>query len=134
MDSSEQRMAAGTGPDLAFTSLFATRYSLRDQDVSRRREVGRRAQRRAVDRVRGWVTDPIRIAGASPREGRNASAVATPPPMATRGSANSFRRRLIGQPGISPPYAIPSLLAVKIGAGDGIRTHDPNLGKVVLYP
>jgi hypothetical protein len=22
----------------------------------------------------------------------------------------------------------------KIGAGDGIRTHDPNLGKVVLYP
>jgi hypothetical protein len=21
----------------------------------------------------------------------------------------------------------------KIGAGDGIRTHDPNLGKVVLY-
>ena len=20
------------------------------------------------------------------------------------------------------------------GAGDGIRTHDPNLGKVVLYP
>ncbi len=23
---------------------------------------------------------------------------------------------------------------VVIGAGDGIRTHDPNLGKVVLYP
>ena len=22
----------------------------------------------------------------------------------------------------------------RIGAGDGIRTHDPNLGKVVLYP
>jgi hypothetical protein len=22
----------------------------------------------------------------------------------------------------------------EIGAGDGIRTHDPNLGKVVLYP
>ncbi len=22
----------------------------------------------------------------------------------------------------------------KTGAGDGIRTHDPNLGKVVLYP
>ena len=22
----------------------------------------------------------------------------------------------------------------QIGAGDGIRTHDPNLGKVVLYP
>jgi hypothetical protein len=21
-----------------------------------------------------------------------------------------------------------------IGAGDGIRTHDPNLGKVMLYP
>ena len=23
---------------------------------------------------------------------------------------------------------------IYIGAGDGIRTHDPNLGKVVLYP
>lgn len=26
------------------------------------------------------------------------------------------------------------LLYLIIGAGDGIRTHDPNLGKVVLYP
>ena len=25
-------------------------------------------------------------------------------------------------------------IALKTGAGDGIRTHDPNLGKVVLYP
>jgi hypothetical protein len=25
-------------------------------------------------------------------------------------------------------------MSKKIGAGDGIRTHDPNLGKVVLYP
>lgn len=25
-------------------------------------------------------------------------------------------------------------LTDKFGAGDGIRTHDPNLGKVVLYP
>lgn len=25
-------------------------------------------------------------------------------------------------------------LKQKNGAGDGIRTHDPNLGKVVLYP
>ncbi len=23
---------------------------------------------------------------------------------------------------------------IEFGAGDGIRTHDPNLGKVVLYP
>ena len=27
-----------------------------------------------------------------------------------------------------------TLLLGKTGAGDGIRTHDPNLGKVVLYP
>jgi hypothetical protein len=26
------------------------------------------------------------------------------------------------------------LLNLDFGAGDGIRTHDPNLGKVVLYP
>jgi hypothetical protein len=25
-------------------------------------------------------------------------------------------------------------LSAEFGAGDGIRTHDPNLGKVVLYP
>ena len=25
-------------------------------------------------------------------------------------------------------------LSGETGAGDGIRTHDPNLGKVVLYP
>lgn len=27
-----------------------------------------------------------------------------------------------------------SLENIKIGAGEGIRTLDPNLGKVVLYP
>jgi hypothetical protein len=26
------------------------------------------------------------------------------------------------------------LFVGETGAGDGIRTHDPNLGKVVLYP
>lgn len=26
------------------------------------------------------------------------------------------------------------IFLIKSGAGDGIRTHDPNLGKVVLYP
>ncbi len=30
--------------------------------------------------------------------------------------------------------ASPGKAAVKNGAGDEIRTHDPNLGKVVLYP
>gem|GEM_PF-3528428 len=34
--------------------------------------------------------------------------------------------------GVSPAYL--SKFKEKIGAGDGIRTHDPNLGKVVLYP
>jgi hypothetical protein len=32
------------------------------------------------------------------------------------------------------PVITLSLNVLKIGAGDGIRTHDPNLGKVVLYP
>jgi hypothetical protein len=33
-----------------------------------------------------------------------------------------------------PPYLNTPILLKKSGAGDGIRTHDPNLGKVVLYP
>ena len=36
-----------------------------------------------------------------------------------------------------PPNGGPSeviLISIKIGAGEGIRTLDPDLGKVVLYP
>ena len=33
----------------------------------------------------------------------------------------------------SEKYAGMAIEAI-FGAGDGIRTHDPNLGKVVLYP
>ena len=33
-----------------------------------------------------------------------------------------------------PANVLSGYLCEKIGAGDGIRTHDPNLGKVVLYP
>ncbi len=29
---------------------------------------------------------------------------------------------------------LPTQIVENIGAGDEIRTHDPNLGKVVLYP
>jgi hypothetical protein len=29
---------------------------------------------------------------------------------------------------------VPGLAALNAGAGEGIRTLDPNLGKVVLYP
>ncbi len=34
---------------------------------------------------------------------------------------------------ITPRLPVPDFF-VKIGAGEGIRTLDPNLGKVVLYP
>jgi hypothetical protein len=33
-----------------------------------------------------------------------------------------------------PSFSIPISLVERIGAGEGIRTLDPNLGKVVLYP
>ncbi len=33
-----------------------------------------------------------------------------------------------------PPVKIRHFDGKYIGAGDEIRTHDPNLGKVVLYP
>ncbi len=32
------------------------------------------------------------------------------------------------------PAMTKKLQPKKFGAGDGIRTHDPDLGKVVLYP
>ena len=32
------------------------------------------------------------------------------------------------------PFSIKVLQTLKIGAGEGIRTLDPNLGKVMLYP
>ena len=41
-------------------------------------------------------------------------------------------------PAVSPACGgeapAPALKGAGDGAGDGIRTHDPNLGKVVLYP
>jgi hypothetical protein len=40
-------------------------------------------------------------------------------------------------PKITTAFSRFGLLHISIlifGAGDGIRTHDPNLGKVVLYP
>ncbi len=43
------------------------------------------------------------------------------------------RRRLIVQEKVRKRKKAPEG-AFFDGAGDGIRTHDPNLGKVVLYP
>src|SRR5215211_5961897 len=106
------------------------------QEARRRREDGRRDQRRAAARACARALPcATKIAGASGRTGRNASAVAAAPPIATRGSANSLSRRLIGQRGIAASEDLGSgSSSDETGAGDGIRTHDPNLGKVVLYP
>jgi hypothetical protein len=40
----------------------------------------------------------------------------------------------VDEPFFKGPLFQPIDLTWKFGAGDGIRTHDPNLGKVVLYP
>ena len=45
------------------------------------------------------------------------------PDMHTNGCANAQK-----------PRKTAALRILDSGAGDGIRTHDPNLGKVVLYP
>jgi hypothetical protein len=37
------------------------------------------------------------------------------------------------RPGSTPAFSHTIMIGVS-GAGDGIRTHDPNLGKVMLYP
>ena len=39
-----------------------------------------------------------------------------------------------GQTHVWPLDRNPFLKKEDFGAGDGIRTHDPNLGKVMLYP
>ncbi len=41
--------------------------------------------------------------------------------------------RLCSTPELRPHHIFTSS-SPDSGAGDGIRTHDPNLGKVVLYP
>ena|GEM_PF-3524054 len=40
----------------------------------------------------------------------------------------------IALPKKQKPRRTAAFVYLEFGAGDGIRTHDPNLGKVVLYP
>ena len=55
--------------------------------------------------------------------------------FAFRDGATAMRRadqaQIVQRPKTKRP---PRGTAVLIGAGDEIRTHDPNLGKVMLYP
>jgi hypothetical protein len=57
-------------------------------------------------------------------------AAATLPTASERPRANSIGRSAAIEPRSNGASKIPK----KSGAGEGIRTLDPNLGKVVLYP
>jgi hypothetical protein len=62
--------------------------------------------------------------------GKNASATAVVPPICSRGSCVGLAKTLMGRRDMARPISITE----QNGAGEGIRTLDPNLGKVVLYP
>ena len=55
-------------------------------------------------------------------------------PNGTTDSNDPSRNVPEKQKGPRGPLCLKALPALVIGAGDGIRTHDPNLGKVMLYP
>jgi hypothetical protein len=47
---------------------------------------------------------------------------------------NPFGPRLLPMSEVQSVTHVSGSDTLCFGAGDGIRTHDPNLGKVVLYP
>ena len=51
----------------------------------------------------------------------------------TRTAREQITRTFCGQRSLTSVALLNQLIG-RVGAGDGIRTHDPNLGKVVLYP
>jgi hypothetical protein len=69
----------------------------------------------------------------SPVDGKKAAATRVAPPTSYRGCFMTLSNWLMRQRGMT---VVPTKTAnPKIfGAGEGIRTLDPNLGKVVLYP
>ncbi len=99
------------------------------QDANRRAGIARPSSRRAA-----FKRDPspgIRI-GRPSLLGRKTAAARQIPVGSRAGPRNSSRKmldRLIGIDDLPVPGQ-PS----ENGAGEGIRTLDPNLGKVVLYP
>ena len=62
-------------------------------------------------------------------------------PALNIGGCLVYRHGRAGQAAVRAGHPVPGLVSIfrfglwrKTGAGEGIRTLDPNLGKVVLYP
>ena len=89
----------------------------------------------------GWDMPPTEPAGRAERREMTVSPVPNAAGRIPQHDAGCFPgaspgpTRWAGKQKTAPKDRFNSLISLrKSGAGDGIRTHDPNLGKVVLYP
>ena len=89
----------------------------------------------------GWDIPPTGSAGRAERHETTVSSVPNAAGRIPRHDAGCFPgaspapARWAGKQKTAPKDRFNTLISLrKFGAGDGIRTHDPNLGKVVLYP
>jgi O-acetylserine/cysteine efflux transporter len=77
----------------------------------------------------GWITrSPTPLNRRAPHRHR------TNPHMGFRPCATAMLSSRSMSPSRQGRFTVKPFIVRKFGAGDGIRTHDPNLGKVVLYP
>jgi hypothetical protein len=89
----------------------------------------------------GWKIPPLQPAGRAERHEMTVSPVPNAAGLIPRHDPACFpgaspaSTQWAGKQKTAPKDRLNSLISLrKSGAGDGIRTHDPNLGKVVLYP
>jgi hypothetical protein len=89
----------------------------------------------------GWDVPRTEPAGRAERHEMTVSPVPNAAGLIPRHDAGCFPSaspaptRWAGKQKTAPKDRLNMLIFLrKSGAGDGIRTHDPNLGKVVLYP
>ena len=81
-----------------------------------------------VERSIAWLNRCRRLAKDWQNLNRNALG------FLKRASIRLMLRKLCSPSGSLRTDSKAEICLGKIGAGDEIRTHDPNLGKVVLYP
>ena len=94
-----------------------------------------------VMRLLGWDVPPTGSAGRAERHEVTVSPVPNAAGLIPRHDGGCFPgaspapTRWAGKQKTALKDRFKALISLrKSGAGDGIRTHDPNLGKVVLYP
>ena len=86
------------------------------------------------DAPTSWNTKSVRVRRNPARTLQERSAQRLPNRWTQLGTVRGSFRPLQAGTLAHEMLHSPRFFRRKSGAGDGIRTHDPNLGKVVLYP